>query len=79
MHYNGSNSFLFVNPTKICQFKAKKYIFCLGNISENFPANNMKKTRLNGCVYDFSVDYRALDTNNIINTHKCFMKKYDIK
>ena len=23
LHYNGSNSFLFVNATKICQFKAK--------------------------------------------------------
>ena len=22
-HYNGNNSFLFVNATKICQFKAK--------------------------------------------------------
>ena len=80
MHYNGSNSFLFVNPTKIYQFKAKKKdTFCLGNISGNFPANNMEKTRLNECVYDFSVDYRALDTSNIINSHKCFMKKYDIK
>ena len=27
----------------------------------------MKKTGLNGCVYDFSVDYRAFDTNNIID------------
>ena len=37
LHYDGSNSFLFVNATKICQFKAndseiKKYPFCLGNI-----------------------------------------------
>ena len=38
LHYNGSNSFLFVNATKICQFKAKDseikgYTLCLGNIS----------------------------------------------
>ena len=62
LHYNGSNSFLFVNATKIYQFKAKdseikKYPLCLGNISGDFSANNMKKIRLNGCVYDFSVDY----------------------
>ena len=47
LHYNGSNSFLFVNATKIYQFKAKdseikKYPTCLGNISKDFTANNMK-------------------------------------
>ena len=47
-HYNGSNSFLFVNATKIHQFKAKdfeikKYPLCLENISVDFSANNMKK------------------------------------
>ena len=45
---NGSNSFLFVNATKIYQFKAKdsnikKYPLCLGNISKDFTANNIKK------------------------------------
>ena len=48
LHYNGSNSFLFVNATKIYQFKAKhseikKSYLCLGNISKNFTANNIKK------------------------------------
>ena len=37
LYYNGSNSFLFVNTAKICQFKAKDsemklYLLCLGNI-----------------------------------------------
>ena len=37
LHYNGSNSSLFVNTTKIYQFKAKDfeikyYELCLGNI-----------------------------------------------
>ena len=31
LHYNGSNSFLFVNATKIYQFKAKD--FAIKNIS----------------------------------------------
>ena len=49
LHYNGSNSFLFTNATKIYQFKAKnskikKYFFCLGNILGRFSANNIKKT-----------------------------------
>ena len=51
LHYNGSNSFLFVNATKIYQFKAKdfkikKYPLCLGNISGDFSANKMKKNRI---------------------------------
>ena len=46
--YNGRNSFLFVNSTKVYQFKAKdseikQYPLCLGNISGDFWANNMKK------------------------------------
>ena len=48
LHYNRSNSFLFVNATKIYQFKAKNSeikddALCLGNISKNFTVSNMKK------------------------------------
>ena len=47
VHYNGSNSFLFVNATKIYQFKAKyskikDYPLCLGYISKDFMTNNIK-------------------------------------
>ena len=61
LHYNGRNSFLFVNATKIYQFEAKDserkdYTVCLGNISKDFTSNNMKKTRLKGSVKFFSVD-----------------------
>ena len=50
LHYNGSSSFLFVNATKIYQFKArdfeiKDYTLCLGNISKDFTINNLKNTR----------------------------------
>ena len=30
-------------------------------------------------MYDFSVDYRDFDTSNIIDIHKYWMKKHDIK
>ena len=84
MHYNGSNSFLFVNATKIYQFKAKdleikKYPLCLGNILKYFTAINMKKRGLSGYVSKFSVDFNIIDTNNIINIHKYLIKKHDIK
>ena len=39
----------------------------------------MKKTGLNGHVYDFSVDYTVTDTCHIIYIHKYLMKKYDKK
>ena len=52
---------------------------CLGNIPGDFSANNTEKQGLNGCAYDFSVDYRAFDTSNIINIHKYLIKNYDIK
>ena len=66
-YYNGRNCFLFVDATKIYQFKAedseiRKYPLCLGNISVDFSTNNMKKW-----VYNFSVDYRAFGTSDIIN------------
>ena len=53
LHYNGANSYLFVNCTEIIKFKAKDSEIeptplCLGNISEDFPAANVKKTGLNG-------------------------------
>ena len=49
LHYTGSHSFLFVNATKIHQFKAKDseikdYAPCLGNFSKDFTINDMKKT-----------------------------------
>ena len=65
---------MFFNAAKIYHFKAKvseikKYPLRLGNISKYFSANNMKKTGLNGCVYNFSVDYRPFDTSNIFDNH----------
>ena len=51
LHYNGSNSFLFVNATKVYQFKAKTseikdYALCLGNVSKDFTIDNVKNNRV---------------------------------
>ena len=84
-HYNGANSYLFVNGKEIVKFKAKDteiVAICLGNISEDWSADNMKKTGLNGYVYEFNVDYRALnpsDTDKSMSTiHEYFKLKYGI-
>ena len=60
LHYNGANSYLFVNGTEIYKFKAKdsKIVatkLCLGNISKDWSVGNMKKTGFNGYVYDLLV------------------------
>ena len=48
MHYNGANSYLFVNGTEIYKFKAKNSeTFAtplrLGNSSKDWSVDNMKK------------------------------------
>ena len=75
LHYNGLNSYLFVNGTEIYKFKATDSEIvatplCLGNISKDWLIDNMKKTGFNGYVYDFSVDYDATDIGDIKDIHK---------
>ena len=83
LHYNGVNSYLFVNDTEIIKFKAKDSEIvatplCLGNISKDQSVDNMKKTGLNEYVYDFSVDYDAIVVDDILDIHNYLMKKNDI-
>ena len=80
LHYNGGNSYLFVNGTEIIKFKANNSAIvasslCLGNISEDLPTDNMKKTELTGYVYDFSADYNAGTVDDIKDIHNYLMKK----
>ena len=75
LHYNGANSYLFVNGTEIYKFKAKDSEIlvgpiCLGNISKDWSVDNINKTGFTGYVYDFSVDYRFTAVNDIKNIHK---------
>ena len=72
---------MFVNGKEIHKFKAKDSeivatSLCLGNISKYWTVDNMKKTGLNGYVYDFSVNYYRV--NNILDIHNYLMKKNDI-
>ena len=83
LHYNGANSYLFVNGTEIYTFKAKDSEIvatplCLGNISKDWSADDMKKTGFNGYVYDFSVDFDSTDVDDIKDIHMYLMKKNNI-
>ena len=69
-----------MNIKEICKFKAKDSEIvatplCLGNISKDWSTDNMKRTRFNGYVYDFSVDYDTTDVDDIKGIHKYLMKK----
>ena len=83
LHYNGANSYLFVNGKKIHKFKAKDSDIvatrlCLGNISKDCAIDNMKKTGLNGYISDFSVDYDAIAVDDLLDVHNYLMKKNNI-
>ena len=80
LHYNGANSYLFVNGVEIYKFKIKDSEIvatplCLGNISKDWSIDNMKNTGFNVYVFDFSVDYDAADVDDIKNIYTYLMKK----
>ena len=80
LHYNGGNSYLFVNGTETIKFKAKvseiiPYSLCLGNTSKDWSQDNMKKTGSNGYIDDLSTDYRTIATSDILDIHNYLMKK----
>ena len=83
MHYNGANSYLFINGTEIIKFKAKDfeiatYPLCLENISKDWSVDHKKKSRFKGYVHDFSVDYNDTAVANILDIPKHLMKNNEI-
>ena len=80
LHFNGNNSFLFINTVKMYQFKAKDsqikpHPLYLGNISKNFTIDSMKKIGLKGAIKYFTVDFNANRDNNILDIHRYLMKE----
>ena len=59
VHYNGDNSYLFINGVKQFQFKAMSSLnlsnpLIIGNTSNNFPSqSDYEKASLHGEIYDF--------------------------
>ena len=83
MHYNGANSYSFVNGIEIIKFKAKDpeiaaYPLCLGNIPKDWSVDNTKKAALKDYVYDYSVDYDAIAVFDILHIHNYLIKKNKI-
>ena len=83
LHFNGANNYLLAKGTEIIKIEAKDseinpYELCLGNISKDWSVYNLKKTSLKGCVYEFSVDYDAIEVYDILDIHKYLMEKNGI-
>ena len=62
LHYNGENSYFFVNSKEVTKFKAKnseliKYSMCFGGLSKDYDTNSRKDTGLYGNVYNFVYDF----------------------
>ena len=58
LHYNGDNSYLFVNGRQELKFKAKtdqlvQEKLCIGNLSDQWTTSESEKTGAYGKIYDF--------------------------
>ena len=84
LHYNGDNSYLFVNGRQELKFKAKtdrlvKEKLCIGNLSDQWTASESEKAGLYGYIYDFVIDYKSINgVKPIYDIHRYLMKKHNI-
>ena len=84
LHYNGDDSYLFVNGRQELKFKAKddqviNEKLCLGNLSVQWTTSESEKTGLYGNIYDFVVDYKVINgVKPIYDIHRYLMTKHNI-
>ena len=85
LHYNGDDSYLFVNGRQELKFKAKtdqlvKEKLCIGNLRDQWITSESGKTGLYGNIYDFVVDYKPMvRVDPIYDMHRYLMIKHNIK
>ena len=84
LHYNGDDSYLFVNGRQELKYKCKtdqlvKEKLCIGNLSEQWTTSESEKTELYGSIYDFVVDYEQIvGVKAIYDMHRYLMTKHNI-
>ena len=84
LHYNGDNSYLFVNGRQELKFKAKtdqlvKEKLCIGNLSAQWTTSESEKAGVYGKIYDFVVDYEQISgVKAIYDMHRYLMTKHNI-
>ena len=84
LHYNRDDSYLFVNGRQELKLKTKtehliKEKLCIGNLSDQWSTDESEKTGLYGNIYDFVIDYKAINgTKPIYDMHRYLMTKHNI-
>ena len=84
LHYNGDNSYLFVNGRQELKFKAKtdqfvKEKLCIGNLSDQWTTSESEKTGTYGKIYDFVVDYEQISgVKTIYDMYRYLIIKHNI-
>ena len=84
LHYNGHDSYLFVNGGQELKFKSAinykdRNLLCVGNINSDWSSAESTKTGLYGNVYNFAIDYVPLSSvKTIYDIHRYLMKKHGI-
>ena len=84
LHYNGDNSYLFVNGRQELKFKAKtdqlvKEKLCIGNLSDQWTTSESEKAGTYGKIYDFVVDYEKISgIKTIYDMHRYLIIKHNI-
>ena len=83
LHYNGDDSYLFVNGRQELKFKAKtdqlvKEKLCIGNLSDQWTTSESEKTGVYGKIYDFVVDYEQIaGVKAIYDMHRYLMTEHN--
>ena len=84
LHYNGDDSYLFVNGRQELKFKAKddqiiSERLCVGNLSDQWTTSESEKTGLYGNIYDFAVEFKQIvGVKGIYDMHRYLMVKHNI-
>ena len=84
LHYNGDNSYLFVNGKQELKFKCKteslvKEKLCIGNLGDKWTTSESEKTGLYGNIYHLVVDYKPIvGVDPIHDMHRYLMTKHNI-
>ena len=84
LHYNGDDSYLFVNGRQELKLKCKtdqlvKEKLCIGNLSDIWTTSESEKTGVYEKIYDFIMDNEQIArTTKILDMHKYLLTKQNI-
>ena len=85
LHYDGDESYFFVNGRQELKFKAKtdqlvQEKLCIGDLSDQWTTSESEKAGLYGNIYDFVVDSeQILGVKTICDMHRYLMTKHNIR